>query len=258
MKPRLLPILGVSFALALAAQNPAPGSAPSGSVDAASIKPNNSGSGHASTNSDKGRITFENVPLYSMIATAYGLHSYQLDAPAWTRDVRFDAMVTFTGIPPGQKFSQTVQLMAPWLASQFKLVLHHESRQLPGYALVVGKHGAKLQPTSDPCCHTSSDGNDKGIQFDSITNMANFALNLSGGALDRPVVIDKTGLQGNFKISMQYVRTALSARDVDQDATPVGPSLFDAIRQLGLDLKPENVPVDVTVVDHAERVPIGN
>ena len=57
-------------------------------------------------------------------------------------------------------------------------------------------------------------------------------------------VIDKTGLTARYHFDMTI--------DRDQDAAP-------AIQeQLGLKLTPKRDPIEVLVIDHAEKVPAGN
>jgi uncharacterized protein (TIGR03435 family) len=71
----------------------------------------------------------------------------------------------------------------------------------------------------------------------------------------RPVV-DKTGLQGEYKISLSYAPlTAASSADTSVSAGDV----FAAVReQLGLKLQSQRGPVEILRVDHAERIPTEN
>ncbi|HXR96675.1 MAG TPA: TIGR03435 family protein [Terriglobales bacterium] len=229
-------------------------------LDAATIKPNNSGSGSSHTNGDPGRITFENVTLLSLIQTAYGLTRYQIAGPDWMNDVRFDAVVTFTGIPKdatgAQRRAAEQKLLEPWLANEFHMTTHRETRPLPGYELRVAKRGPKLKPTDKPCCSTSTNSNGTLVTFSGETTMGVFAQQLSS-QLDRPVVIDKTGMAGTYEIKFEFVPNRLSsAAPADLVA---GPSIYDALEHdLGLMLKAATVPVDVLVIDHAERTPAAN
>jgi uncharacterized protein (TIGR03435 family) len=73
--------------------------------------------------------------------------------------------------------------------------------------------------------------------------MSGLAFSLSGAA-DR-IVIDKTGLTGEYEIELTW------APDDQPDA---GPSIFTAVQeQLGLKLEPAKAPLDVVVIDHLER-----
>jgi uncharacterized protein (TIGR03435 family) len=64
-------------------------------------------------------------------------------------------------------------------------------------------------------------------------------------------VFDKTGIKGEFDFTLDY------APD-DRDTNSV-PSLFTAVQQqLGLKLEATKGPVEVLVIDHAERIPTEN
>jgi uncharacterized protein (TIGR03435 family) len=66
--------------------------------------------------------------------------------------------------------------------------------------------------------------------------------------MDRPVV-NRTGLDGAFDLHLQWTPDgAKSGTGGD------GPSVFTAIQeQLGLRLRAQKTPVEVVVVDHAEK-----
>ncbi len=93
--------------------------------------------------------------------------------------------------------------------------------------------------------------------------MEEFAYRMISRYVDRPV-IDKTGLTGPFDLHLEFVPDrALSAGPirlngvVSPDLSPAdaaGPSIFTALQeQLGLRLSPDKSPLDVIVVDHAEK-----
>jgi uncharacterized protein (TIGR03435 family) len=67
-----------------------------------------------------------------------------------------------------------------------------------------------------------------------------------GNVLDR-VVVDQTGLTGNFDLELKW-----SAGDAT--ATSNDPDIFSAVReQLGLQLKPAIAPVEMLVIDSVEH-----
>jgi uncharacterized protein (TIGR03435 family) len=71
--------------------------------------------------------------------------------------------------------------------------------------------------------------------------------------MDRPVV-NQTGLQGVFNLTLQWTPDSARPANPQNGAATEGPSIFTAIQeQLGLRLRAQKVPVDVLVIDHAER-----
>ncbi len=70
-------------------------------------------------------------------------------------------------------------------------------------------------------------------------------------ALDRRLVVDKTGIAGKFDFHVDFVREALAVPDVPP--TP-GPSIFTAVQeQLGLKLESKRGPIEAFVIDRLER-----
>ena len=66
----------------------------------------------------------------------------------------------------------------------------------------------------------------------------------------RQAVLDKTGLSGAYEVDLQWT---------PDDSGDSGPSVFSAIQdQLGLKLEPHKSPVEILVIDHAEKVPVAN
>lgn len=79
--------------------------------------------------------------------------------------------------------------------------------------------------------------------------------------VDRPVV-HKTGLTGAFNGELQWTPDEdVSAANPTAPGPGVdaGPSIFTALQeQFGLKLVPQKGPVEMLLVDHAERVPTAN
>jgi uncharacterized protein (TIGR03435 family) len=98
--------------------------------------------------------------------------------------------------------------------------------------------------------------------------MAQLAGNLSG-QLGRPV-IDMTGLTGEYDYQLEFTREGLAgprglpppppgALPAPADNGEAGPSIFTALQeQLGLKLDSRKGPVDLIVVDSAEKTPTEN
>lgn len=216
-----------------------------------------------------------NSTLLSIIQEAYGVQPNQVVGPPEINTAAYDIEVKMEGSPANAQETDP-RLMQPGirnqlqalLADRFKLVLHHESKELPSYELVVGENGSKLQPTKFANYPDTAKGSDgKGIH--------RMMMQQSGGGPLRAVgaqktslteftkilsmqlgknVVDKTGLTGQYDFNLQWSEAAASSDGASKDAAPAaGPSLFDAIQeQLGLKLVPQQGPQDVLVVDHVE------
>jgi uncharacterized protein (TIGR03435 family) len=91
---------------------------------------------------DPGQFTCTNAPLIVLLTTAYGLKSYQIEGPDWLNSDRFDIVAK---IPAETTKEQYKLMLQNLLAERFKLTLHHQTRELPMYALVVGKGGPKMK-----------------------------------------------------------------------------------------------------------------
>ena len=91
---------------------------------------------------DPGQLTYTNVSLKNVLTNAYDVKEYQINGPNWLDGERFDIVAK---IPQGTTKEQFKLMLQNLLAERFKLALHHETKELPIYALVVGKGGPKLK-----------------------------------------------------------------------------------------------------------------
>jgi uncharacterized protein (TIGR03435 family) len=193
-------------------------------------------------------VTFGNATLNDCIRFAYGMGSdAQIAGPDWIRSKQFLYDVVAKG-RSGVLRQQLQAMMQALLAERFKLLTHREQREMSYYALVPVKNGPKIQPVKD--VPDGFRGTTYGGRINSILTMPGLAYLLSRFETERPI-IDGTGLPGMYEIKLEWAFRPLQ----NPDAVP-GPSLFTAIsEQLGLRLEARKGPVDVLVVDHAEKVP---
>ncbi len=91
---------------------------------------------------DPGQLTYTNVSLKNVLINAYDVNDYQISGPNRLDGERFDIVAK---IPQGTTKEQFRLMLQNLLAERFKLALHHETKELPIYALVVGKGGPKLK-----------------------------------------------------------------------------------------------------------------
>jgi uncharacterized protein (TIGR03435 family) len=235
------------FSFAISAQTPA--------FDAASIKPNRSGGGGSSIRQSKGQISMENVPLRKLTLFAYGIpddREYALAGPGWLGTERFDILAKYPGDSTLLQIRQMTQGM---LADRFKLVLHRETRQLPVYALIVGKNGPKIQAVEPG--QSGTNGGPGHLQATRIPmqKLCDLFARMTGAP-----VTDETGLKGVFSFTLDWTPDETQRLAApDEPAGASGASLFSALQdQLGLKLEGRKGPVEVLVVDRMERAPTEN
>jgi uncharacterized protein (TIGR03435 family) len=189
--------------------------------------------------------------------------------PAWSSTEGFDieAKVAPADVPTLARmtFDQRRTMYQTILADRFKLVVHHETRELPIYVLSVAKGGSKLKPSApdDPAAQTTRR---IGMMMTNGKITANGAqittlVTILSRNLGRTVV-DKTGLTGNYDFTLEYAPeegAAAQSGAAAGGAQPVSPSdsapsIFTALQeQLGLKLESTKGPVDVIVIDHIEK-----
>jgi uncharacterized protein (TIGR03435 family) len=91
---------------------------------------------------DPGRLDYNNVSLKDMIRQAFGVQDYQISGPDWIASTRFDVVAKLPADTPRSKVPEMLQSL---LAERFKVEIHRETKELPMYALVVGKNGPKMK-----------------------------------------------------------------------------------------------------------------
>jgi uncharacterized protein (TIGR03435 family) len=83
---------------------------------------------------DPSQVAYTNLRLKDLLLTAYGLRSYQIAGPDWLDTERYDVIAN---IPPGATKEQFPLMPQDLLLERFKISLHHETKDLPLYELVV-------------------------------------------------------------------------------------------------------------------------
>ena len=95
---------------------------------------------------DPGHLNYSNVSLKNILVNAYGINGYQISGPAWLDSERFDVVAK---VPEGATKDQVKIMLQNLLKERFHLAIHHETKELPMYALVVGKSGPKMKESPD-------------------------------------------------------------------------------------------------------------
>jgi uncharacterized protein (TIGR03435 family) len=233
--------------------------------EVASVKPSNP-EGHSSSFSFNGGagLSIEGGTLRKILETAYDVRTFQiLGGPGWVDSDRYDISAKNAPDDPVMKIADVQERvkvarlkLQTLLAERFQLKVHRETKDLPEYALVVAKGGSKMKEIANlPQAGISSNC---GLMTGTRTTMTNMTVVLSR-QLGRPV-LDRTGLPGIYDFKMTYTPdTGACSQPADgrtaEGANPGdGPSIFTALQeQLGLKLESIKGPVEIIVIDHAEK-----
>src|ERR1700729_2680950 len=114
--------------------------------EVAAIKPSDPQSSDSSRNTNDGRFQATNQTLKALIAFAYDIQTNRVvGGPSWTASDKFDIIAkTPDDLGRRVRAGDYQPMTQALLADRFRLGIHRENRELPFYALVIAKGGAKL------------------------------------------------------------------------------------------------------------------
>jgi uncharacterized protein (TIGR03435 family) len=241
--------------------------------DAVSIKPNKAGDERMMVRQGPDRFAGTNITLKMLLRFAYDLKTEDqivgltgaADSGRFDVEAKMDAdtVAALKKFPKEEAGAQQRAMLRAMLADRFQLKVHHETKELSMYDLVIAKGGFKLKD-ADP--NNSYANGIKGIdgqahpgmmrmgmgeltaQAIPISNLANFLAQ----ELHKQVM-DKTGLTGKYDIQLKWAPEDMPAESHEATGADSAPSLFTALQEeLGLRLESVRGPVDTIVVDHVE------
>ncbi len=253
------------------------------SFEVATIKPSHSSENRRGMMMTPGKLTIDNMPLKSLIGFAFDARSDAqiTGGPDWitsenyTIETKEDETqaAALEKLSPEERGKQLRLMMQSLLIDRFKLKVSRATKETVVYALVVAKGGPKMTPSSQstPAPATPSHTgprimmNRRGELKGTDSPMSQLADILSRQReAEGRVVLDKTGLTGNYDWSLHWSPEAPAAAfkgadaDVPADRSPgpdgSGPTLFTALQeQLGLKLESQKGTVESIVVDSVEK-----
>ena len=278
---------GPSPAAASAQATPSSGVPTSASFEVASIKPNHSGDMRFFVTWQPGRFKATGMTVKFLITSAYDVKDFQVSGgPGWINSDRYDIDAKE---PDGiaqimEKLSREERrqlaqsMLQGLLADRFQLKLTRGTKDLPAYALVVAKNGPKLQAVkvedTPPAAPSGAGGQPHGPmmrmrpgEFNGQGVELSFLASVLSQQLGRQV-LDKTGLKGNYDLTLKWTPEqgegmmpggpgGPGGGPPPEGAPPPdapGPTIFTALQeQLGLKLEPTKAPAEVLVIDHVEK-----
>jgi uncharacterized protein (TIGR03435 family) len=251
--------------------------APRPAFEAASVKVTKSTSPIVRISMPPGRLSVVNATLRMLIRNAYLFQDFRMSGgPGWLDTTRFDVEATAGASMTADQIRAMERTL---LEDRFGLKTHVETRELPIYVLSVtrrdGKLGDRIKQSGEECAPLPSLSGapppppppagpaNAAQQCPSILAAGNFTgrkLTIARMAttlsqfVNREIV-DRTNLSGAFDFELRWlpdqpIPPGAPQWPVDTNA----PSLFAALpEQLGLKLEPSRAPVEVLVIDGAER-----
>ena len=216
--------------------------------DVTSVKPSHS-DGWQGIDTMPGRIRAGSITLTRCIREAYSVGPHQvIGGPDWIATDRWEIVARADHAVDDDDI--LMQMLRELLVDRFRLALHRETRMLPAYVLEVEKRGPRMQKAEAGDSDTEMHGGRGGpATLEARKTDMNRLAELLDWRLDRPVV-NRTGLNGGFNFTLHWAPDNL--RNPDDDADDV--SIFTAVgEQLGLRLRTARAPVEVLVIDRAER-----
>jgi uncharacterized protein (TIGR03435 family) len=272
MTLRFAALTGLLAAFPMLAQPPVD-KPPRLEFEVASLKTNQSGGpGYSIVPLPGGKLQATNINLKRLIAVAYSMTDFQIFGNLrWLETQHYD----MDAKAPGPATVPELRLMLrSLLGDRFKLKVHTETRELPRYALVPAKAGT---PAGGPGLTESPNGDcaasaspQAALPNGTLCGIVNQGLGRINGNRGRVLqlcdrlttllgvtVVDETGLKGIYDIAVTWTPDPTLEHlppgyEVPSDAS--GPSLFTALQQqLGLKLVGGKGPVEVLVVDSAEK-----
>jgi uncharacterized protein (TIGR03435 family) len=255
--------------------------------EVASIKPNQSGARHAILSYPGGRLVTTYATLKALIGFAYNLRDYQISGgPNWLDSTGYDILASpeHPVNPSAETIDTFHQLMRTLLSDRFQLTTHFEARELRVYALVPAERKGRC-PATPINGGTFRKGGADATRFARVPQYDGAKLEDAGNVQDPGdmrlhggiglmtaqhipmefvaqqlsdrlgrLVIDKTGLTRHYNFKLEWTPDETDSNGVPPYADRTGPSLFTALQeQLGLKLESQKAPVQILVIDRAER-----
>jgi len=233
------------------------------------------------------------LSLKDYIRLAWQVKDYQIVGPEYLAENRFDLRAK---LPEGAKGDDIREMIKSLLAERFHMKVHMDSKEFPVYALVQAKGGSKLaasapdspeEADAKPVTNVQASGSSQGVNlslghgsFFTFSNnqlegkrllMSNF-VDVLARFMDKPVV-DMTGLTGRYDFTLKIteedyramlIRSAISAGiTLNPQALKLmemasGDSLHSALDGVGLKLDSRKAPLEVLVIDQADKTPTEN
>ena len=246
---------------------------PTAQFEVASIRKNTRSEGVPTAEFQPGgRFVLTNAPVHLLIGFAYPRPNLLIqNAPQWVYRETYDITAKAAGNPTKAEMEAMLRSL---LVQRFGFKSHWAEKEVSAYDLVLARTDRKLGDgfrRVDVDCDARAAAARAGRPLDPLPPSANGlapcfiramdGAMLSGGypltgiveqmeLLAQRPVIDRTGLEGFYEVTLKYRPGPPEAESKPGDL----PILFTAIQeQLGLKLQPSSAPLSTIIIDFIDR-----
>ena len=200
-----------------------------------------------------GRVEFRGCTLEYLIQQAFDVQRFQVSGgPGWLRSERYDidakppeSSDSSRSRPPYSKApmnQEQRQMLRALLAERFQVQYHRDTKEGPIYLLVKGSKPLRMTDSKDKNEFPWSRVTARGL-VGTNESMSDLAWRLSE-SLERPV-LDRTGIAGSYDFDAPY-----ATGDAPPDLVA---ETLATVQELGLKLEPSRGPVEMIVIERAEK-----
>jgi uncharacterized protein (TIGR03435 family) len=196
------------------------------------------------------RLSGEEI-LWSYFQFAYSplVNPWHFEGPPWINAEYYQIEAL---APAGTSIDVARAMVRTVLVERLGLQYHLADREAPIYALVRGGGALKLTPATE--VEPNPGAMQMGKFIKKSSSLSDFAGFLSG--LTGLPVLDKTGIQGQFKFDVDWSREVqTSIREFGGGDPGVA---LDGVKRLGLKLERRKEAMKIMVVDHINQKPTPN
>lgn len=190
-----------------------------------------------------GKFQATAASLASLVRHAYGVRDVQVGgAQEWMKSEHFDITAAAEGLPAEVPLQQSQRMLQALLAERFQLRIRRDSKEMPVYALVVSRNGAKLENSERPKA--------PGLVMTRATSIDALCSLLTTHA--GRMVVNHTGITEEREIRLVFAPERLNGQPPPPEVADL--TIFAAVeQQLGLKLEPRRAPVDFIIIESAQR-----
>jgi len=202
-------------------------------------------------------LTMRNASFRACIAWAYHVFEFQIQGPDWLGNERYDIAAKSAGEVPEDQLRVMLQGL---LADRFKLSLHRLTKEQPAYVLLIAKGGPKFK---ESVTDGEASVDPKPTRMAVVVQRTPVSQLIEGlSNIMRSPIVDETGLKGKYDVTInvaKYIPQMEESRGAGGAPLDPIPILMTGLQEeLGLKLESRKMPIDLLIVDRAEKVPTEN